>query len=582
MKLVDYLKIFVRLAVYKATQSKHDLSFLPEGFNPEKFITAGKAAALIDDGATVFSAGIAAHARCSIFYWAIKDRFQKTGHPKGLTWITTAAHGGRGKAPGTIEEIALPGLMKEYICSHVESAKAQLRLANEGRLTIQSIPYGEIVFLLEQQAKGKGFFVSRTGKGTFLDPEVGGSSLITGHSDELLISANGDALQYRLPLVDTALLVAPWSDKEGNIYFKDAACINDHYESAMAAFYNGGRVIVSVSGIIEKDETRIRIPAKYVHGIIVNSLNEQTGAIRQKRSLKVLTEGAEENIADSFRILSLINRLSGAAHKRKTPDRVISRVAAALFKVVTPKGALVNFGVGLPEAVSGVLHEVGIHKDYLFSTEAGAYGGVPAPGIFFGAALNPEKLKSSAWMFRHYEENLSVAVFGFLQVDSEGNVNVSRRGERVTDYVGPGGLMNIADCAGTIIFVGHWMKGAEYRTARSGLKLSKAGRSKFVHKVGEVTFSGREALKAGKKVWYVTTVGLFHLSDNGLELKAIMPGIDIQKDIIEQTDAKIIIDEEKEGLSFGTSVIKGKDYFRHLVDITDRVVRKKSKKEEAA
>ena len=39
------------------------------------------------------------------------------------------------------------------------------------------------------------------------------------------------------------------------------------------------------------------------------------------------------------------------------------------------------------------------------------------------------------------------AVLGFLQIDSHGNVNVSRRGPGIKDYVGPGGFPSIIQSA---------------------------------------------------------------------------------------------------------------------------------------
>ena len=560
MIILDYAKLIIRLIKYKLTQSVYDSDYLPQTDGTGNFVSAKTAVAMIKDQSTVFAAGIAAHARCSIFYWALRDHYLERKKPAGLTWITTAAHGGRGAAPGTIEDIAIPGMMSEYICSHVETAKAQLALADQGELTIQTIPYGEIVFLLERQAAGENTYLSTTGKGTFLDPDMGGSSLVAGTTKKTLIKSKDGQLEYTMPKVDVALLVAPYSDKEGNIYFKNAACITDHYESAMAAYKNNGKVIVAVADIIEKCEESISIPAKYVHAIVVNPMNEQTGGIRQRQYLKVFTEGAKENIGRQMAHLKVINRLSGAAYKRSGVDNALSRLAAAVFTGVAEKNDLVNFGVGLPEEVSRVLHESGIHGNYKFSTEAGGYGGVPAPGIFFGGALNPEKLKSSAWMFNHYKSNLSVAVFGFLQVDSAGNVNVSKRGTLMKDYVGPGGLMNIANSAKSIIFIGHWMQRARYSTKDGKIRIKKTGKPKFVDRVDEVTFSGHQALLAGKTVFFATTVGLFKLTDKGLELKAVMPGIDIQNDIVATTDAALVVADESMVVQLPVNFVTGKGF----------------------
>ena len=49
--------------------------------------------------------------------------------------------------------------------------------------------------------------------------------------------------------------------------------------------------------------------------------------------------------------------------------------------------------------------------------------------------------------------------------------------------------------------------------------------------MSEITFNGREALRAGKQVWYVTTVGAFRLTEGGLVLEIVMPGVDVERDI---------------------------------------------------
>jgi propionate CoA-transferase len=172
-----------------------------------------------------------------------------------------------------------------------------------------------------------------------------------------------------------------------------------------------------------------------------------------------------------------------------------------------------------------------LRPDLTFTTETGVYGGLPAPGIYFGAAVNPSRMESSAWMFRHYRDHLDATVLGFLEVDATGNVNVSKRGPRITNYVGPGGLPSITASARACVFVGTFMQGAKWRIADGRMTLEEPGTPKLIDAVSEVTFSGAEALKAGKEVWYVTTVGAFRLTAGGLVLEIVMPGVDVDRDI---------------------------------------------------
>ena len=173
MALFEYIRLLWHIIRWRLSWSKKDLDYKPKHPSSKKFISAREAARLIPDGATVFSNGLAGNARCSVFFWAIREVFQKTGHPRNLTWVNVGAQGGRGKVPGTIEEIGLPGLMERYVAGHLETCKAQLHLAENGQLELHTLPQGVMSLLLEAQAKGETHRRSDVGLGTFLDPRVG-------------------------------------------------------------------------------------------------------------------------------------------------------------------------------------------------------------------------------------------------------------------------------------------------------------------------------------------------------------------------------------------------------------------------
>lgn len=70
---------------------------------------------------------------------------------------------------------------------------------------------------------------------------------------------------------------------------------------------------------------------------------------------------------------------------------------------------------------------------------------------------------------------------------------------------------------------------------------------KFINQVAQVSFSGEVALDLGKKILYVTERAVFELVREGLKLIEIAPGIDLQKDILDQMEfAPIIADDLKE------------------------------------
>ncbi len=129
-------------------------------------------------------------------------------------------------------------------------------------------------------------------------------------------------------------------------------------------------------------------------------------------------------------------------------------------------------------------------------------------------------------------------MLGFLQLDSAGNINLSNRGPRMLDYVGPGGAPSIIESANTVLFIGKWMQGAEVSIDGERLRLDKPGKPKVVEQVDEITFNGRVGLARGKKIFYVTDLAVLELTNAGLTLRAVMPGIDIERDLLANSGAR--------------------------------------------
>jgi len=562
MNLLERIRLVLHILRWRLSWSKKNLDYLPAGPVSPKFITARKAAGLIPDGNTVFSNGLAGNARCSVFFWAIRDLFEKTGAPKNLTWVNVGAQGGRGKVPGTIEEIGLPGLMLRYIAGHLETCKAQLRLAENRQLELHTLPQGVMTLLLEAQAQGQNHLRSRVGVDSFLDTRVGNGSALSANARSQYVAVDADekALLYFLPKIKIALINAPYADAEGNIYFKHAATWTENLQSARAARANGGKVFVTVSAVVQKSASEISLPAHEVDYIVVHPFNEQTASIRQKRYWPMFCAGAKVDLTRAVRQLRFINNFLKITPVRGAVEFALARLGARVFAEAVHQGAMVNIGVGFPEEVARQLIEQGLANQLLFTTEAGAYGGLPAPGIFFSAAIAPQHLESSADMFRRYQNQLDVAVLGFLQVDSAGNVNASHRGERLTDIVGPGGFPDIAAGARTIVFIGTWMANARFELRDTLLKIAKPGPHKFVEQVSHITFSAREALRMGKNVFYVTNVGVFALTSKGLELRQVMPGIDVERDILQACPAQIHLPENGQVPLVDMAVLSGKGF----------------------
>lgn len=560
MNLLDRAALLAHIVRWRLTWSRRDTAHVPLEPLPKKFKSARAAVDMIPDGACVISCGIGSSARCSIFFWALRERYEQSASPKNLTWISIAGQGGRGRVPGTVEEVGLEGLVTCYIAGHTETAKSMLRLADAGKLELHTLPQGEMTQVLDAQARGEQSTRSRTGVGSFLDTRVGRGSPVTPDAKQQFAQADGDEIIYSLPAVDVALFSAPYADRDGNIYFQNAATITENVEAARAARRNGGLAMVAVSALIDNDETSIGLRADEVDVIVINPHNEQTGSVPQHRYWRMFTAGANVNEREAIARLWFINKTLGITPRRSAIDHALARLGAKIFAENVVAGATVNIGVGLAEEVCRVLCESSSRKDITFTTESGPYGGLPSPGIFFGAAINPQRLESSAWMFRHYRDHLDAAMLGFLQLDSDGNTNLSNRGPRILDYVGPGGAPSIIESADTVLFIGKWMLGAKVSIQGETLRLDKPGEPKVIERVDEITFNGRVGLARGKAIFYVTDLAVLELTNDGLTLRAVMPGIDIERDLLANTSARIIVPVDPAPVTVPAAVVTGKDF----------------------
>lgn len=531
------------LAKWRVRQSSYNLDYCPKGLSAP-FMSARQALAMIEPHQYVLSSGFGATGRCSIFFWGLRDLYRKSAYPHSLNWMSVSAQGGRGLVPGTVEELAEPGLLHSYLCGHLESAHALLELAQQGQLNVGSLPQGIMAQLLELQGQGVEHLWSTVGVGCFFDPRVGNGSCVVGDTPQL-IQARGKRLKYTLPKVDVAMLAASYADKLGNIYFDDLPTISEHREAAAAAYANGGKVLVTVAGLCEHRPDEIAIPASQVTAVVVNPLQEQIVGIRLRNAWKGFLPNTDVDAQAMMERLRLINNAAMVAAPRGAVEKMMSAAAADLVVNCPRNTGIANVGVGIPEeVVRDVQKDVRSHN-LTFTSEAGVYGGKPGAGMFFGTAIQPERIESSAWMFKLYAKGLDVAVLGFLQVDSQGNVNVSHRGDQPNEFVGAGGFCDITEAAQTIVFVGSWMVQGQYRVKQGNLNMVCQGKPKFVEQVDYVSFNAQRALDQGKQVYYVSNVGVFKLTQKGVELQSLMSGIDLQKDVLDISQANIVYDEKR-------------------------------------
>ena len=164
--------------------------------------------------------------------------------------------------------------------------------------------------------------------------------------------------------------------------------------------------------------------------------------------------------------------------------------------------------------------------------EHGTYGGDLLTGMLFGYARNPTAMIDAPSQFDFYSGGgLDIAFLGFGEVDAAGNVNASKLGGLT---VGPGGFVDIADNARTVVFCGTFeAKGADLRPGGGRLAVHRHGAvTKFVREVAQITFSGAQAMARGQTVRFVTERAVFTLTGAGLRLDEVAPGANLEADIL--------------------------------------------------
>jgi propionate CoA-transferase len=106
--------------------------------------------------------------------------------------------------------------------------------------------------------------------------------------------------------------------------------------------------------------------------------------------------------------------------------------------------------------------------------------------------------------------------------------------------------VNISQNAKKVIFLGTFTAaGLKVAIENETLKITKEGRvKKFIDQVEHVTFSGKYALEKRQPVIYITERCVFALTDDGVELIEIAPGVDLTKDILAQMDFEPIMKDD--------------------------------------
>lgn len=488
----------------------------------------------IPDGSTIGLSGFGGMGQCDNILKGVRDEFLQTGHPNNLTVFHTA---GQSDGKNGIEHLAEEGLIQRVIGGHWGLAPKMRQLIEDDKIEAYCFPQGQLTHLYRTIANGLPGQLSPIGIGTFVDPRLEGGKFNnkTKNKEDLVKNVTVDGQQflyYKSIKLDYVFIRGTTADENGNIATNEEPLKLEILSAAQAAKASGGKVVVQVKYLAEKDSLHpkdIVIPGYLVDHIVVAQNAEEDHRQTPGTVFSPIFTGEIKTPASSYQPIPMSVR------------KVIGRRAVEELG----DSSVINLGIGIPGDVIGpIINEQGLGSNLSLTVESGIIGGIPLGGNEFGVARNPEAIMEHEYMFDFYHgTGVDVTFMGAAEVDRSGNVNVSKFGKRT---VGCGGFIDITQPAKKVVFCTTFtVGGLETSFSNGQLKIDREGTvRKFVDRVGQITYSGNYAAEHGQEVVYVTERAVFVLTKEGLELTEIAPGIDLERDILSQMDFKPIVKED--------------------------------------
>jgi propionate CoA-transferase len=498
-----------------------------------KIVSAAQAAARISDDCVVTVSSSSSLGCPDLVLEAIGARFEAEGHPRNLTTLHPIAAGDMYGVKG-IDHIARDGLLSRVLAGSYPSGPSSLpmpqiwRMIEDNRIAAYNVPSGILFDMHREAAARRPGVLTKVGLDTFADPIRQGCAMNEKGAEAPIVSRVefGGETWLHFPNIqpDVCILRATTADEWGNLTYEHEGAYLGGLEQAIATRNNGGLVIAQVKRVTASGSLRphdVRVPGHLVDLVVIDPHQKQTCETDYDPAIS----GQVMRPWSSFRL---------APHG---VEKVIARRAVMELK----GGMTANLGFGISAMVPRILLEEGHPKAVTWAIEQGAVGGMPLTDFAFGCAANADAYMPSPQQFIYFQGGgFDVSFLSFLEVDVEGNVNVSKLGKKPYLTAGCGGFVDITAKASKIVFSGWFEAGAEIALTETGIRIDRPGKfTKMVDAVEHVTFSGRRARELGQDVLYVTERCVMRLTDTGLMATEIMPGVDPQAHIVDASQGRV-------------------------------------------
>jgi propionate CoA-transferase len=489
-------------------------------------ITADEAAQLVVDGDAILISGSGGgHSVPEELLAAVERRFLAEKKPVGLTSVSVVGVGDRAALGAS--HLAHEGLLKRAITSALVDSPGLVTLAAQDKIEAYTFPQGVLSQLMREMAGGRPGLFTKTGLYTFVDPRQQGArqSPCTPPGFVEVAEVAGEEWLFFKPIpLNVAFLRGTTADEDGNVTMEQEAVYGEMLAMAQATRRAGGIVVVQVKRMARKGTLpakQVKIPGILVDFVVVEPGQRQTYATDYDPSYS----GELRIPVDQIKPLPF------------GPRKVIVRRAAMeLFP-----GAICNLGAGVSTGLSTVAAEEGLLDAVHLTNEQGLIGGAPITGRDSGGAQNFAAMIEQPSQFDFYDGGgLDLAFLSFAEVDAQGNVNVSRFGDKI---IGVGGFINISQNAKCVIFSGTLTAGdLDIGWDNGKTVIRNEGRHrKFVPKLEQVCYSARIGQQRKQLTLFVTERAVFRIGPQGLELIEIAPGLDVERDVIAQMGFRPIV-----------------------------------------
>jgi propionate CoA-transferase len=498
-----------------------------------KIATAEEAVGCIKDNATIAVNSSSGLCCPDAVLAALGKRFDDTGAPRNLTTIHPIAAGDMFGTPG-VDHIAKPGMIAKIIGGSYPSGPTKAeppkiwQMITAEQVKAYNIPSGIVFDMLREGAAKRPGVLTKVGLKTFVDPDLEGCAMNDAARAEPVVFHRDfdgeDWLYFPAIRPDVAIIRATTADERGNLSFEQEGAYLGAMELALAARNSGGLVIVQVKRVAQNGSIRphdVRVP-----GILVDFIVEAPEQLQ--------TTATPYDPAISGELIRPMHTFRAAEFN---VGKVIARRVAQELR----HGWAVNIGFGISANVPRILVEEGLHGAVTWMIEQGAVGGVPLLDFKFGCAANAEAFVASPHQFTYFQAGgFDASLLSFLEVGKDGSVNVSRLRGVPHRTAGAGGFVDITARARKIVFSGNFNAGAKMRIEDGKLVIDTEGKvAKFVDQVDQVSFSGARAREQGQDVTYVTERCVIRLIDGALVVTEIAPGLDVQRDVLDQAATRL-------------------------------------------